>query len=371
MAERKSSGGADFIARIVKDPANPPQTAMLTGYLGASSEKGHTRLYFDPSLSSYVEIPDDAILHSQDSGEAGGLGGSHVWVRRDAELIYGPAGAQRPKGKFLEGPIMQAHLAAGAAAAGAAQPITLPAPCGHPTLLPPCPTPHAPCVTQHCTIPPQCGPTPHAPCVTPVCTHLPACHPSVPPHCHVTLPLCPTETCHPSVQIACPSVHAICPTPSAVDACPSVRCVSQAAHLCPTPSAVDACPSVHCVSQGHICPTPSAVDACPSVHCVTQQPHCVATGVNCPSAVGCGPSLACNIPGQGVAVHPAAVAAAHGISPAVVCAQPLSVAHPCHTLFLCPSVWTICATPHTFNLLICQGVQVTPGLLGGPTPQFR
>jgi len=39
---------------------------MLTGYLGQSSEDKYTRLYFDVQLSSYVEIPDDAILHTQD-----------------------------------------------------------------------------------------------------------------------------------------------------------------------------------------------------------------------------------------------------------------------------------------------------------------
>ena len=57
---------------------------MLSGYLGASSEEGHTRLYFDPQLSTYVEIPDDAILHSQAAGGEDGLGGSHVWIKQDA-----------------------------------------------------------------------------------------------------------------------------------------------------------------------------------------------------------------------------------------------------------------------------------------------
>jgi hypothetical protein len=38
----------DFISKIVKDPAQPPDVLLLTGYLGASSEPGYTRLYFDP-----------------------------------------------------------------------------------------------------------------------------------------------------------------------------------------------------------------------------------------------------------------------------------------------------------------------------------
>jgi hypothetical protein len=120
--------GADFVAKIVKDPKNPPKTIMLTGFLGASSEPGHTRLYFDPHLSNYVEVPDDAILHTQEAPGEGGLEATHVWIRQDAQLIYGPAGAERPKGTFLEGPIMQAHMPAAAAAAAGGAGIVAPAP---------------------------------------------------------------------------------------------------------------------------------------------------------------------------------------------------------------------------------------------------
>ena len=66
---RSPARSADFVAKIVKDPKNPPATVMLTGFLGASSEPEHTRLYFDPHLSTYVEIPDDAILqHARGAG---------------------------------------------------------------------------------------------------------------------------------------------------------------------------------------------------------------------------------------------------------------------------------------------------------------
>src|SRR5689334_15543080 len=40
-----------FVTALVKDPNQPPDVLLLTGYLGASSEKEHTRLYLDPSLS--------------------------------------------------------------------------------------------------------------------------------------------------------------------------------------------------------------------------------------------------------------------------------------------------------------------------------
>jgi hypothetical protein len=148
MADKNTpAGGADFVAKIVKDPKNPPATLMLRGFLGASSEDKHTRLYFDPHLSSYAEIPNDAILHTQSAASEDGLGAAHVWIQRDAQLTYGPAASQRPKGAFLEGPIMQDHLAA-AAGAGAGLPVTQPLGCGGVTAPVICrmPTPVRPCV---------------------------------------------------------------------------------------------------------------------------------------------------------------------------------------------------------------------------------
>ena len=47
-------GHDSFISKIVKDPQQPPDALVLSGYLGASSEPGHTRLYFDLQLSRDV-----------------------------------------------------------------------------------------------------------------------------------------------------------------------------------------------------------------------------------------------------------------------------------------------------------------------------
>ncbi len=217
--------GADFVAKIVKDPKNPPATVMLTGFLGASSEPGHTRLYFDPHLSNYVEIPDDAILHTEEVPAQGGLGATHVWIRQDAQLIYGPAGSERPKGTFLEGPIMQAHMPAAAAAAAAAGgggaaaiPNTLHLAC-QPSVVVICqsafvhcrtpvaacpPSLHHPCLT----LPAICHRTPITPCITPQCTFGPGCPPpTLQPHCPIL-----------SAPHACPSFG---PCPS-LAGCPSV-----------------------------------------------------------------------------------------------------------------------------------------------------
>lgn len=306
-SDRKSPAGADFVAKIVKDPKQPPDTVMLTGYVGASSEEGHTRLYFDPNLSSYVEIPNDAILHSQEvAAEQGGLAATHLWIKRDAELIYGPAGSQRPRGKFLEGPIMQGG-AGGAAAAGGL----------HPTLLPPCPTPHVPCVTQHCTLPAQCLPTPHLPCPTLICTAPPQCLPTL----HVP---CPTHPPH-----CIPSVNLICPTPSAVGQC------GQTAHG-------------PCLTVPPVCPLP--------------------TGFACPSFGPCQtPSIACQQGqgGQQVQALAAAVPPTHvNCGPAIT-----AIGCPTHAPFLCPVTPQCPPTPHlpcaTHAPLLCP---VTPHC--PPTPHL-
>jgi hypothetical protein len=199
MAEKNTpAGGADFVAKIVKDPKNPPATLMLTGFLGASSEDKHTRLYFDPHLSNYAEIPNDAILYRQDAASEDGLGATHVWIQRDAQLTYGPAASQRPKGAFLDGPIMQDHLAGAAAAApGVAFPVTMMPACGvtqHPlvcgaTML--CPPSVRPCISQPII------------CNVPLRTLSPPC-----------LPITVGPPCLVSAQFGCPTIGV----------CPSIAC---------------------------------------------------------------------------------------------------------------------------------------------------
>jgi hypothetical protein len=361
MAEKKSpTGTADFIAKIVKDPKNPPETLMLTGFIGASSEEGHTRLYFDAGLASYVEIPNDAILHTEPAGDSG-LGASYVWIKRDAVLIYGPAGSQRPKGTFLEGPIMQQHLGAAAPAAGAGQAMPGPmagsipcsllcpsfatgcaqqaaAPGGNPRsdfvacnswICPPSPfcppSDFVPCQSNNWICPPTpncpksdfvacvswiCPPTPHAHCVpTPPLLCMTA-HCTVPPQCHLPThpPGCPLLSAPPN-----------CPT---VGACPSIACQSaacqpgggQAGGL----EAAAAPVSAICVTAIG-CPTlPPICGIVPPSHfgpCLTQQPHCVTAFIPCPT-----PQPACP-----------------------------TLWHPCPThQFHCPSVVMICPT------VVCQ-----------------
>src|SRR5215210_5803019 len=94
----------DFVARLVPDPKDPPGLMLMSGYLGESSEEGHVRLYLDEELSRYAEIPREAIRHARAlPHEQSPLGGSLLWIDRDAEVMHGKAGAKPGAASFLEG----------------------------------------------------------------------------------------------------------------------------------------------------------------------------------------------------------------------------------------------------------------------------
>jgi hypothetical protein len=158
--ERPGERGAEFVQQIVTDPRNVPDVMRLYGYSGASSEEHHERLYLNPDLSQYVEVPANAVLHRMVVPAEQDLYGAVVlWVRRDAALIYKSAPAAQALASYFAGAI------AGAAAAGAGpgpQPWAVQhvaGAIGGNTLYPHLCTPQ--CNTQY----PYCG------TVTPACTN--------------------------------------------------------------------------------------------------------------------------------------------------------------------------------------------------------
>lgn len=150
----------DFVARLVPDPKDPPDLQLLSGYLGASSEEGHVRLYFDEELSRYAEIPEKSIRHAQElSPEQSLLGGSLVWIDRKAEVMHGKAGAEPGAVSFLEGWIEDEYAEVTAAfggGGGAGQPGARPAARG---------------------VGPQGGMYPSVPCITPLISRQIPCRP--------------------------------------------------------------------------------------------------------------------------------------------------------------------------------------------------
>jgi hypothetical protein len=251
MSDKPNSPRLDsFIARVIGDPAQPTEAILLNGFLGNSSEPGHTRLYIDASLSQYVDVPTDAILHSEPLGSAvSPLGGSYVWLKKDAEVLHGKAGTDRLRARFLEGPISAAFT--GAAAGAGLAPIA-PA-----TVL--CPSEKI-CPTEICH-------TQLAPCPThlqSVCIACPT--PACPTHAQTACIACPSAACPTHVHTAC----AVCPTHIHTD-CP----------ICPTEAGLH-CPSVHVV----LCEPLSQRDAAgaqpaavtQTLACAhTQQAACLAT----------------------------------------------------------------------------------------------
>ncbi len=111
MANKPTYELDDWVGAVRSDPRNTDQLTVLQGYLGASSESGHVRVYTDESLNDFVEVPDDAVVHAVKMNPAeSALGGSKLWLRTDAVVTYGdPKAANRPKTTFLEGDLMQQY----------------------------------------------------------------------------------------------------------------------------------------------------------------------------------------------------------------------------------------------------------------------
>lgn len=85
MARTKSA--TSLTSALVPDPTSPPRTQLVMGYLGASAFDGHERLYLEPTLNSYVDIPKGDLLH-QVPVPTEHLGAVYIWIRTGADLIY-------------------------------------------------------------------------------------------------------------------------------------------------------------------------------------------------------------------------------------------------------------------------------------------
>lgn len=303
---------------------------LLTGYLGASSEANHTRLYFDAALSNYVEIPDDAILHTQDiSTDASSLAGTNVWIKKDAVLTHGKVGTQRTKAKFLEGAIVNNFMKAAAFPQEGGIDNTVAfcpqtfadLPCGFTTVPIACtildiPTQQQYCPTRwHCPPPPTPNcPTRHPPfiCHTRICNigmaaaqleaqplgiTLGQCI-TVPPQCPgiTHQPVCVTQTCTVN-QPFCPTTHTspLCPTltsPVCGYTSAGPVCHTHTPACFPTLGIVCTTHTPPCITQHGPCHTHLFI--CPPI----TQVGCPLPTHNCPSFGAC-PSIACGFGGGG------------------------------------------------------------------------
>jgi hypothetical protein len=277
----RGEGGAEFVRQIVTDPRNVPDVMRLYGYLGASSEDNHDRLYLNADLSQYVEVPTGAILHRMAvPAEQDPNGAAVLWVRRDAALVYKSAPAAQALASYFAGAI------AGAAAAGpvpqpwAAQYVA--GAIGGNTLYPHVCTPQ--CNTRY----PYCG------TVTPACTY-PAtvCGCRFPGAAAAAGVGAAPAAAMPLATGVAPFALCQPPTPACTHACPTALGATPCAP-CHTPACTPLCLThvlTLCAAGGVLC-TPD----CPTGRDICgHTPYCQTADVNYCTALGpyCGNSALC------------------------------------------------------------------------------
>src|SRR5579884_3798792 len=79
-----------LVSRLIPDPAQvPPDVTTLDGFLGKSTTPSHWRLYLTAKLDEYVEIAtEDIVSREALVGEKHPLGGTRLWIKREAKLQY-------------------------------------------------------------------------------------------------------------------------------------------------------------------------------------------------------------------------------------------------------------------------------------------
>ncbi len=328
MAEKTTPGKVEthpLVQALVPDPNQPPQpTVKLLGLPGASPDASATRLWLDHELSSYVDVPSNAVLYSKTLPEEGG---SVLWVSADAKLNYGSVSSHAGQESYLGGSIVQQNLAGAYSGYGASTyaPPPYQAPYGAPSLHAICPTPTAtpsvygPC---HVTHTPPC-PTPGTIWSIPIflcpVTHMPPCgppaHVTYDPQCgppvHVTYhPQCPPPVhvtydphCGPPVHV---TYHPQCPPP--VHATYGPQCappihITYLPHCAPTaPATIGApCTPVGVSVPIYHCPVTHRLPVCPPI---VSRPPCTVNTVGCPPprtvGIDCPPSRVVICPTAGV-----------------------------------------------------------------------
>jgi hypothetical protein len=98
MAENVS----EFVARLVEDPAKPPDLTLLNGYLGSSGDDNVVRIYRSVELNAWFDIPIEQIRFRMtlEPYATCPLGEHLVWMLReqadDLELHTSVVGASQP-----------------------------------------------------------------------------------------------------------------------------------------------------------------------------------------------------------------------------------------------------------------------------------
>lgn len=120
MAEQKKAGANgdtkglkqdEIIARLVPDPAAPPDVIAIAGFLGKSSRPKSWRLYQTLDLKDYAEIAEDDIVQSQSlKSELQPLGGTVIWIKSGARVQHSRSESSLAEAEFMQGDITRQFL---------------------------------------------------------------------------------------------------------------------------------------------------------------------------------------------------------------------------------------------------------------------
>jgi hypothetical protein len=107
MPEQKPD---DLAAELVPDPSKLPDVVALRGYLGNSARSGFLRLYVDLSFGEFVEVADEDVLARRSLADQDALGGTVLWVKRNATLLRATVCLAQEHAAFLTGGITATAL---------------------------------------------------------------------------------------------------------------------------------------------------------------------------------------------------------------------------------------------------------------------
>jgi hypothetical protein len=100
-----------LIEALVPDTSQIPDVRVLIGFLGKSTRERYWRLYLTATLNEYVEFARDDVVHSHalESDESP-LGGTVVWLKREANLQHTQSASREAQADFLRGSISTGFL---------------------------------------------------------------------------------------------------------------------------------------------------------------------------------------------------------------------------------------------------------------------
>jgi hypothetical protein len=98
-------GRGEYVAKVRADPAQPAQRVVaFTGILGESDREGRQRVYFDRSLTYFVEFSGEHVLHVEaipaDQPPMVGTEAARVTVSEGAPVDVTRTGKVAPKDRF-------------------------------------------------------------------------------------------------------------------------------------------------------------------------------------------------------------------------------------------------------------------------------